>query len=68
MTSEWMPVNPCGECPDNPYGCQGVCPPLATYIDMKYAQRKLLEYLDNTKAIDMHVTIRSMLKQLEKGQ
>lgn len=36
-------------------------------IETNRAQaKKLLEYLDTTRAIDMHVTIQSMLKQLEE--
>ena len=77
--TDWKPVNPCTECPDNPNNCRGVCPLLSEYIDRKSAQHKLLEYLiahpdkgewteENKEDCIKIRTLKSMLKQLEAPQ
>jgi hypothetical protein len=72
MTAAWITTNPCLQCPclichvkkKNGEYCS--CP--QSYLNNKNNLRKLLEYLDDTRAIDMHVTINSMLKELEASQ
>ena len=80
--TDWKPVNPCTECPDNPNNCRGVCPLLSEYIDRKSAQHKLLEYLiakakNEVIAINRReelvnginpYELESMLKELEASQ
>ena len=75
MTAEWMPVNPCKDCPRKPSNCGYP----DEHCERKYIEqgkitvlRKLLEYLIAEKECYLHseriiytADIRYMLEQLE---
>lgn len=69
MNSEWMPVNPCEECPCKPCDVYGSCVLRNKFTCDIYAQKKLLGYLltlgEFTCEPSLKGILKKMLKQLE---